>query len=27
MQANDAWQYNNQEFAYRSVMFFIEGKL
>ncbi len=27
MRANDAWQYDNQEFAYRSVMFFIEGKL
>ena len=27
LQASDAWQYDNQEFAYRSVMFFIEGKL
>lgn len=27
LQSNDEWQYNNREFGYRSVMFFIEGKL
>jgi iron complex outermembrane receptor protein len=27
LQTNDEWQYNNREYAYRSVMFFIEGKL